>query len=989
MGSSVIKTQAINFEAYETPQKSRHTEHIKLCVKEHGTTPPLQQQELNDSITQLAQNIAMGIRKTKKTEIEPSIFTGNPIEFDDWVCDFDSYLDSMGVENGEEKIRYLKKYVDGPAKEAINRLFLVRTDRSYNEAREKLRSRFGNKLNIARHMRQKLDNWPRILSGDVRGLQKYADYLENCRSSMSSVSGLKILEDPQVNEKLSAVLPDWERRKWASKVYKIQKSTDRYPRFEEFTYFLNEVAKMQAIPLLQNQCPRQGDTTTNKNEANQHTNRRQNQQHSLVKSFATNHAQQNKPVCLFCKKDHQASECFQLSELPYEKRIKFIENNMLCYRCVKPGHGSSSCPNTMKLKCKKCHKSGHSTALHKRREDWDEEFKQNTRNQTRQPMHTQQKTHDYQAKIESKEQLPSQTTLTQTNDASTSKEQQVSCNRNTMLSSKKTLFNMGMPVYVSTAEDPTNEVLVYAFFDSASDHSYITSDLATKIKLKTIKTESLNMETMAGRTKNEVREFGNLIIKRFFSGEARLESAYEWPSIPNSTGEFANTLNVRDYTHLATLANSLPPPMDIPIGLLVGANCSTVHYPLEGIKGEDHQPFAVRTKLGWMVFGVEAKQHMQVSCYRTSVEEDAEKEMMSEDDIKFLDVMLNQTTVTKVGSYQMPLPSKSRPILPDDFRQAQRQQEALVRHFEKEPSIGAEAIVQELNEELGGVKPSRIVWTSSRIVSKDKFSIDDIQHESGIDPYTSSKYLIDALFISMNDKLRDKNITATTTCLALMRSGLSLGILSWWIWFLLAPISLMRLFIQAFTWEQQIRSIRAALEGQLSRHSARLTSTRLRIAFYEAMNIGNSRPISVEALNDHGVQVITLNHLLTSKPAHCTPLPEKFDSTEVFGQKMWRKTQQMADEFWTAWKDSYLQQITKRQRWERPQENLRAGDIVLVKEENTPRYEWPTGKVIEVTQGEDGKVRRVRVQMAASILHLKGSVLERPIQKLILLLKAE
>ncbi|XP_067934097.1 3-keto-steroid reductase/17-beta-hydroxysteroid dehydrogenase 7-like [Watersipora subatra] len=119
--------------------------------------------------------------------------------------------------------------------------------------------------------------------------------------------------------------------------------------------------------------------------------------------------------------------------------------------------------------------------------------------------------------------------------------------------------------------------------------------------------------------------------------------------------------------------------------------------------------------------------------------------------------------------------------------------------------LGHFYMVKELNEVLGGVKPSRIVWTSSRMASKDKFTIDDIQHESGIDPYASSKYLIDALSISMNDKLRDKNITAATTCPGMMRSGLSLGILSWWIWFLLAPIvKLLRLFIPAFTWEPTI-----------------------------------------------------------------------------------------------------------------------------------------------------------------------------------------
>lgn len=82
---------------------------------------------------------------------------------------------------------------------------------------------------------------------------------------------------------------------------------------------------------------------------------------------------------------------------------------------------------------------------------------------------------------------------------------------------------MGIPVYVSTATDPGKRSLVYAILDSASDHSYITVDLAKQLKPRKLGKELINVETMTGETKQgEVTIFGDIIIKGYFSGEVSL-----------------------------------------------------------------------------------------------------------------------------------------------------------------------------------------------------------------------------------------------------------------------------------------------------------------------------------------------------------------------------------------------------------------------------------------------------------------------------------
>lgn len=197
-------------------------------------------------------------------------------------------------------------------------------------------------------------------------------------------------------------------------------------------------------------------------------------------------------------------------------------------------------------------------------------------------------------------------------------------------------------------------------------------------------------------------------------------------------------------------------------------------------------------------------------------------------------------------------------------------------------------------------------------------------------------------------------------------------------------------------WERQIRSIRSVLNEMMKgKYSNRLNTAALRTAFYEAMATVNSRPIAVNSMNDPESLVLTPNHLLTTKPTVIDSPPGSFNNTEIYGKKMWRKTQQFAEEFWKVWRSEYFNKITKRQRWESQESNVTIGDIVLLVEESTLRNCWPTGVVSEVFPGLDGMVRKVKIKLANSSIDNKGklissaTILERPVQKLIMLQKCD
>ncbi|XP_067945136.1 uncharacterized protein [Watersipora subatra] len=157
----------------------------------------------------------------------------------------------------------------------------------------------------------------------------------------------------------------------------------------------------------------------------------------------------------------------------------------------------------------------------------------------------------------------------------------------------------------------------------------------------------------------------------------------------------------------------------------------------------------------------------------------------------------------------------------------------------------------------------------------------------------------------------------------------------------------------------------------------------------------NSRPLATDNLTNPSETFITPNHLVRAKPQTLSTAPGDFDNQEIYDRKQWRKVQQFANIFWEQWKVDYLCTLDTRQKWQSKCQNLVKGDIVLLTDDNAPRNQWRTGVIEETFPGKDNLVRRVKIRLTNKMLDRKGnqmeaaSVLERPVQKLVLLLPSK
>ena len=101
----------------------------------------------------------------------------------------------------QERFYYLKRYISGPAKEAISGYLYLNSEEAYSKAMATLERRFGDSFVIANAFRDKFESWPEISGRDGTAFRKLADFMAQCAAVMENIESLHILNDKRENQK--------------------------------------------------------------------------------------------------------------------------------------------------------------------------------------------------------------------------------------------------------------------------------------------------------------------------------------------------------------------------------------------------------------------------------------------------------------------------------------------------------------------------------------------------------------------------------------------------------------------------------------------------------------------------------------------------------------------------------------------------------------------------------------------------------------------
>ena len=183
--------------------------------------------------------------------------------------------------------------------------------------------------------------------------------------------------------------------------------------------------------------------------------------------------------------------------------------------------------------------------------------------------------------------------------------------------------------------------------------------------------------------------------------------------------------------------------------------------------------------------------------------------------------------------------------------------------------------------------------------------------------------------------------------------------------------------------EALIRSVKKSITHAIGNHKT--TFSELQTVFYESANVVNERPIGTTTKSVDDGSYLCPNDMLLGRSTNNVPSGD-FEQTSNSRRRVYF-VQRLTDAFWRKWTSDYFPCLLEREKWHHSQRNARINDIVIIQDKDLRRDQWKIGLITEVNVGADGRVRRVKVKYCNS--SGTSTVVERPIQNLVILLAAE
>lgn len=139
----------------------------------------------------------------------------------------------------------------------------------------------------------------------------------------------------------------------------------------------------------------------------------------------------------------------------------------------------------------------------------------------------------------------------------------------------------------------------------------------------------------------------------------------------------------------------------------------------------------------------------------------------------------------------------------------------------------------------------------------------------------------------------------------------------------------------------------------------------------------NSRPLCTLSSSVDSCEALTPGHFIIGQPLNLVPEP---DASGIPMNRLdrYRLLRKITEDFWERFRTEYIATLQPRTKWQNIESNLKDGNLVLVKNENTPPAYWELARVVATHPDRSGIVRNVSLKRGQTIY-------QRPIHKLVIL----
>ena len=542
-------------------------------------------------------------------------------------------------------------------------------EHGYQRALEILETRYGDSFEITQRWITKITDRPNIKG--PADLRDFADDLQCCQEMVRNMGHLGDLDNTFSMRSIWKKLPQYLQDRWAHRNYEIKKrQVESKVELKDLVEFVVEAAEEATDPVfsrfsfMDSKC--------------KETSYKPTKQASSFSTTSNPSSSSNKTPsekCPCCEQKHYITQCGKFKAMRIKERRDLVMKKGLCMNCFAKGRLTKDCPRDFTCSVDGCGLK-HSKFLHlkPRLPVHDTEVQINTTINT--PAVSNQQMSPTALSFQPSQPVPGSSHFTHSHRR-----------------------KLAMPIVAARVWNPESGVYrdTYALLDPGSNGTYCTSSLQEKLGVRGT-AHSMELTTLTASRMHLNTTVVTLDITSMNDKTCYTVNAVVRPDLNIDNSGISSQLDIEKWPHLSDL--TIPEVDGKSVDLLIGQDSSLLLVPEEIRRGNNGEPFALLTPLGWAInrpIDVDGKYPSSSHFVQTHAPLEKDLKKLWNEDVHAEDrtwskndentiAVWNKSLQIVDKNYNKDIPLKNNsPDLPNNRQVAEKRDQSLSKRLEKDP----------------------------------------------------------------------------------------------------------------------------------------------------------------------------------------------------------------------------------------------------------------------------------------------------------------